>query len=84
MSRPFCQTCASKLGKQLWAGACACTGHVSFPFRTPGGDTYDKLPLVIAARQRAVEIAARPIVKTEVVAIDTRVAFKAKRRGMRK
>jgi len=28
MTRPFCKTCAVKWGRELWEGACVCTGDV--------------------------------------------------------
>lgn len=37
MTRPFCQTCARKYGKELWEGSCVCSGHVSLTFEMPGG-----------------------------------------------
>lgn len=41
MTRPFCLHCARKFGKQLWQGACACSGHVNLVFTMPGPRNFE-------------------------------------------
>jgi len=72
--RTCCKTCATKWGKSLWSGSCACTGDVDLVFRMPGN-----------LSDPAFVIIEKPIVPKPPsdLVIDHRIAFKARRGGRR-